>query len=238
MYQELQRKKIDLQLKKPYDLKTAVALRELNQLDHICNALILNGAEYDREEIRGMIEGEIPKTASVKDCLFVRNYVSLMDVIHDSISLKSSLDAKLLLKFHSILTGHDSEFRRINQAVAELKHVPPNHSEIEDKLNQLFQTVYSSEANELRNASLIHYGILAIYPFEEYSGVMARLAMNYYLQEKGFLPVALGYNYKEYISTMIECLKDNNDALFYWGLERAEYNKMTHVMQIIESMNE
>jgi hypothetical protein len=37
---------------------------------------------------------------------------------------------------------------------------------------------------------------------------------------------------------MIECLKDNNDALFYWGLERAEYNKMAHVMQIIETMNE
>ena len=67
---------------------------------------------------------------------------------------------------------------------------------------------------------------------------MARLAMNYYLQEKGYLPVALGYNHNEYVSTMIECLKDNNDALFYWGLERAEFNKLTQVLQIVESMEE
>lgn len=235
MYQELQRKKRDLQLKKPYDLNTAVALRELDQLDHICNAVMLSGSEYSREEIRGMINGEMPKTASLKDCLFVRNYVELIDVIQDSISIKSSLDSKLLLKFHNILTGRESGFRRINQAVAEFKHVPPNHTEIESKLNQLFDTVYSSDSNEIRNASLIHYGVLSIYPFEEYSEIMARLAMNYYLQEKGYLPVALGYNYKEYVSTMIECLKDNNDALFYWGLERAEFNKMTQVLQIIES---
>ncbi len=238
MYQEIERKKVDLQRRKPYDINTAVVLRELDQLDHICNALILNGSDFSREEIRGMIDGEMPKKASLKDCLFVRNYVELMDVIQNSISMSCNLDSKLLLKFQNILTGSESGFRRINQAVAELKHVPPNHSEIEPKLNQLFKNVYEAGGNEIRNAALIHYGIIAIYPFEEYSEIMARVAMNYYLQEKGYLPVALGYNHNEYVKTMVECLKDNNDALFYWGLERAEYNKITQVLQIIESMDE
>ena len=238
MYQELQRKKLDLQMRKPYKLETAVAIRELDQLDHICNALILDGSDFSRAEIQNMIDGEIPKTASLKECLFVKNYLGLIDVIQDSLSLKSSLDVKLLKKFHSEITGQQSELRRSNRAVAEFRHVPPNHSMIEEKLNQLFQMVYKSDANEIRNASLIHYGILSIYPFEEYSEVMARVAMNYYLQEKGFLPVALGYNHKEYVSTMIECLRDNNDALFFWGLERAEYNKLTQVMQIVESADD
>ena len=238
MYQELQRKKLDLQMRKPYKLETAVAIRELDQLDHICNALILDGSDFSRAEIQNMIDGEIPKTASLKECLFVKNYLGLIDVIQDSLSLKSSLDVKLLKKFHSEITDQQSELRRSNRAVAELRHVPPNHSMIEEKLNQLFQMVYKSDANEIRNASLIHYGILSIYPFEEYSEVMARVAMNYYLQEKGFLPVALGYNHKEYVSTMIECLRDNNDALFFWGLERAEYNKLTQVMQIVESADD
>lgn len=238
MYQELQRKKLDLQLRRPYKLETAVALRELDQLDHICNAMILSGSDFSRREIQGMIEGEIPKTASLKECLFVRNYASLMDVMQDSLSLKCSLDIKLLLKFHSVLTGQPSELRRSNHAIVEFRHVPPNHSLIEQKLNQLFQEVYKSDTNVIRNASLIHYGILSVYPFEEYSGVIARTAMNYYLQEKGFLPVALGYSYQEYVSTMIECLRDNNDALFFWGLERAEYNKLTQVLQIVEAAEE
>ena len=33
---------------------------------------------------------------------------------------------------------------------------------------------------------------------------------------------------------MTECLKDNDDAIFFWGLERAEYNKMVQVLQIVE----
>jgi len=170
--------------------------------------------------------------------MFVKNFLNLLDVVQDSLSIKSSLDIKLLKKFHSVLIGQASELRRSNQVIAEFKHVPPNHSMIEEKLNQLFHAVYESDTNVIRNAALVHYGILSIYPFEEYSEVMARVAMNYYLQEKGFLPVALGYNYKEYVSTMIECLSDNNDALFFWGLERAEYNKLTQVMQIIESADD
>ena len=46
--------------------------------------------------------------------------------------------------------------------------------------------------------------------------------------------MALGYNREEYRKTMTECLKDNDDAIFFWGLERAEYNKMIQVLQIVE----
>ena len=52
------------------------------------------------------------------------------------------------------------------------------------------------------------------------------------------MPVALGYNRHEYLKTMIECLKDKDDILFFWGLERAEYNKMAQILQIVENDSE
>ncbi len=238
MYQELQRRKVDLQLRRPYSRQVNEQLKRLDTLDHVCCGMILDGAELSREDIQGMIDGEMPKQASLKQCMTVKNYMELMEVVQDSLDLKCSLDTKLLLKFHDILTGQPSGFRKSNYMAVDFKYVPPHHTEIESKLNILFRNVYKNSTNEIRNAAIIHCGIMAIQPFEEDSGVMARLAMNYYLQEKGYFPVALGYSYDEYMSTMTECLKDDNEALFFWGLERAEFNKLDHVLQIIESEEE
>ena len=235
MYQELQRLKVDLQSKKPYSRQVTVQLKELDTLDYICSGMILDGEGLTRDDIQGMLDGEMPKEASLKQCMMVRNYQELMDVIQDSLDLKCSLDIKLLMKFHSILTGKDTGLRKSNYMAVDFKYVPPHSTEIEAKLNQLLRNIYKSNTNEIRNAAMIHCGILAIYPFEEDSGLMARVAMNYYLQEKGYLPVALGYNYDEYMSTMTECLRDDNEALFFWGLERAVYNKLTQVQQIIDT---
>ena len=235
MYQELQKRKSDLESRKPYSRQTAEKIKRLNTLDYICCGMILDGADLSRMELQGMMDGEMPKTASLKQCMMVRNYFGLMDVIQDSLGLRCSLDSKLILKFHEILTGQMKGFRKSNFMAVDFKYVPPHSTEIESKLNILFRNVYGSDANVIRNAAMIHCGILAIYPFEEESGLMARIAMNYYLQEKGFLPVALGYNYDEYMSTMTECLRDDNEALFFWGLERAEFNKLDYVLQIIES---
>lgn len=238
MYQELQRKKTELQAKKPYDKDTSLAIKNLNMLDYICSGMILDGSDLSRGQIQGMMDGEMPIGASLKECIFVKNYLTLLDMIQDSLELRSNLDSRLLLKFYNVLVGHKSGFRKSNQMISALKHVPPHHSDVEAKMNQLFYSVYRSSENEIQNAARIHCGLLEIYPFEEYSGIMARLAMNYYLQEKGFFPVALGYNEKEYLSTMIECLKNKNEALFYWGLERAEYNKIIQVAQMVESAEE
>lgn len=238
MYQELQRRKVDLQLRRPYSRQVTEQLRQLDALDYICCGMILDGDELSREDIYGMMEGEMPGQASLKQCMQVRNYMELMDVISDSLALKCSLDTKLLLKFHEVLTGKSGGFRKSNYMDLDFKNVPPHHTEIENKLNVLFRNVYRSSTNEIRNAAAIHCGILAVHPFEEESGVMARIAMNYYLQEKGFFPVALGYSYDEYMSTMTECFRDDNEALFFWGLERAVFNKLDHVLRIIESEEE
>lgn len=238
MYQELQRLKVGIQSKKPYPRSVAEQLKALDLLDLTVCGMLLEDGGLTRTDISGMIDGDMPKEVSLKQCMAVRNFQGLMDDFHNCLDLRCSLDIKLLLRFYGILTGKDGEFRRSNYTAVDLRYVPPHSTEIGDKLNQLFKNVYRSNANDIRNAAMIHCGILAIYPFEEESGLMARVAMNYYLMEKGYPPVALVYNYDEYMSTMTECLKDDNDALFFWGLERAVFNKLTQVMQIIESEEE
>lgn len=234
MYQELIKQKVDLGLRKPFKGKTAARIKRLNELDYIYGAMSLDGIEYSRREIEGMMEGEMPSTASLKECVFVKNYLNTLEMMRDCLNLRCGLDKRLLTKFHGTLTGDSPGFRKSTPAVTDFKHVPPHHSEVEERLNHLLQDAYKNCSNEIRSASRLHCGILELHPFEKYSEVMARLAMNYFLEEKGFLPVALGYNRREYVMTMIECLKDKDDALFFWGLERAEYNKQVQVLQIVQ----
>lgn len=234
MYQELLKQKVDLGLRKPYKGKTAAKIKRLNELDYIYGAMSLDGSEFSRRDIEGMMEGEMPGTAALKDCVFVKNYLNTLEMMRDCLELKCSLDKRLLLKFYECLTGEASEFRKNTLTMVDFKHVPPHHADVEQLLSQLLQNAYKDCKNEIRSASRIHCGIVSLHPFSEYSEVMARLAMNYFLEEKGFLPVALGYNRKEYVMTMIECLKNKDDALFFWGLERAEYNKQVQVLQIVQ----
>lgn len=234
MYKELVKLKIDLGLRKPFRRETSRTLKRLNEMDYIYGSMELDGAELSKKEVEGIMAGDIPREASLKDCVFIKNYMNTLELMRDCLTLKCSLDKTLLLKFYSSLMGKDSGFRKSEPFVREWKYVPPYHEDIESGIEKLFREAYRIGANEMRRAAAIHCGILRLYPFEEYSGAMARLAMNYYLEEKGFLPVALGYNREEYRKTMTECLKDNDDAIFFWGLERAEYNKMVQVLQIVE----
>lgn len=234
MYQQLLKQKIDLSLRRPFKNETNLKIKRLNELDYIYGGLALDGTDLTRQEAEGMMEGVIPKTASLKECVYIKNYMNVLELIRNSLALKNSLDKRLLLKLHSTLTGSSAGFRKSTPTVVDFKHVPPHHSEVEERINKLFQAAYKTGANEIRSAARIHCGIMEIYPFERYSEAMARMAMNYYLEERGFYPVALGYNRREYIKTVTECLKDKDITIFFWGLERAEFNKQELIWQIVE----
>ena len=128
MYQELIKQKIDLGLRRPFKRETNRKLRKLRELDYIYGAMSLDGAELSRREIEGMIQGEIPRDAALKDCVFVKNYLNTLELMDDCLALRNSLDKRLLLKFYSCLTGKNAGFRRGNQPLTDFKHVPPHHS--------------------------------------------------------------------------------------------------------------
>ena len=135
MYQELQRKKNDLQLKKPYNLNTAVALRELDQLDHICNALMLNGAEYSREEIRGAV-----KTLSEKGLIY-------LNVHNNYIQLKAASGAEV-----PALISDCVEKRRRSVRIVDIlnsfnteKFIYPTSYNVKNKMTRYFRFAFISE---------------------------------------------------------------------------------------------
>ena len=66
MYQQLLKQKIDLSLRRPFKNETNLKIKRLNELDYIYGGLALDGTDLTRQEAEGMMEGVIPKTASLK----------------------------------------------------------------------------------------------------------------------------------------------------------------------------
>ena len=112
MYKELVKLKIDLGLRKPFRRETSRTLKRLNEMDYIYGSMELDGTELSKKEVEGIMAGDIPREASLKDCVFIKNYMNTLELMRDCLTLKCSLDKTLLLKFYSSLMGKDSGFRK------------------------------------------------------------------------------------------------------------------------------
>jgi len=233
MYEEILEKMMALDQQKPFEVEIRDQIGKLNKEDGVYLGLMLDGAELSRRDVGDMIRGELVKDASIRACTFVESYLNALPLVRDCLALGNHVDGRFLQKFQSLLTGEEPGYRQANLTVTDFRHVPGRQTEVEGRVDALLREVYNSGENPVTNAAHLHCGLIAVYPFEAYSEVMAGVAMNYYLEEKGFFPVALGYSRSEYVETMKKCLREKDEAIFVWGLERAIYNKLEVMLQML-----
>ena len=88
--------------------------------------------------------------------------------------------------------------------------------------------VYRPEAgnNVVLKAMYIHNKLIDIYPFPEFNGEIAVFALNYYLMENGFTPINMPVKREQYCAMVADCLKGQNQEVFYNFLMQAVYDKM------------
>ena len=75
-------------------------------------------------------------------------------------------------------------------------------------------------------AMYIHNKLIDIYPFPEFNGEIAVFALNYYLMENGFTPINMPVKREQYCTMVADCLKGQNQEVFYNFLMQAVYDKM------------
>lgn len=99
-------------------------------------------------------------------------------------------------------------------------YIPPEYSEVPALLNELFNNVNTSNDHPLIKASIIHYQLVTIHPFEDGNGRTARILSCYYLSLCGYDFKNIG-SLEEYISYDIEeyykSLQMGLPVLYYGG---------------------
>lgn len=152
----------------------------------------------------------------------IRNYYLALELLEKKLDVKEPLSLKLLLEIQKqICEGEPKEKIGLRGAMppgvlfavwnedGTPAYIPPEYSEVPTLLDELFKYIDDSDDHPLIKASIIHYQLVTIHPFEDGNGRTARIVSSYYLSLNGYgfknvgsLEEYMSYNIDEYYDSL------------------------------------
>lgn len=152
----------------------------------------------------------------------IRNYYLALELLEKKLDVKEPLSLKLLLEIQKqICEGEPKEKIGLRGAMppgvlfavwnedGTPAYIPPEYSEVPTLLDELFKYIDDSDDHPLIKASIIHYQLVTIHPFEDGNGRTARIVSSYYLSLNGYgfknvgsLDEYMSYNIDEYYDSL------------------------------------
>lgn len=223
-------------LSKDRNLKKAI--KEATKKELIKASLIVRNPRHTTVSVDGILEGELQKDVTVGDYIFIQNSNELMRVTYGNLEMGNRMDRNLLVKAYRILSENPKGyFRKSNPVVYGFNLVPVNAEDIELQITEMFRKVYSDNAGDdvILMAMFIHNKIIEIWPFEEFSGELTVFAMNYFLMEKGLMPIRFDMEQQDYLDLVSACLKGDRREEFYKYIYGAVKEKMESTIEICKA---
>ena len=235
MFREIKKKKLILDNRKPYTKETAEYIDEINLIDWIYTSMRLDGSSIGKISVQKIVKGDFIVDVTINDHSMIGNYQDAIKLAYDMANMEIELTEKYLFRFYQLLANSESlEYRRTNPILVMLDYIPPHPSEIEEQMEILFQwmNTYDFQSNPILRAAFLHNKLVEIYPYENHSEAVARMAMYYELIRNGFPPVLLNLSESEYYGAIRSYLKKEEIQPMYEPLERGVYNKLEIMMQL------
>lgn len=224
---------MDLELKKLRDTfreilrgnpALARAIDRVNRINMIKCPLIARSEYHEKISVADILDGNLDPNVALGDYTFMEKAGDVVSLLQTNMSMGNSVDKNLLLESYRVLAGDSKAyFRKGNPVVYSFNHVPPHRADIDGELTKLFRKVYSGNTDDdpVMRAMILHKGIIEIWPFDEYSAELSLFLMNYFLMERGFMPVTFGMPRKEYLEIIGDNIKGRRQEEFYYTLREA-----------------
>lgn len=235
IYQEIQKRKLILENRKPYDAEILNYANEYNLLDCIHSSLRLDGSPITREAVSKIMKGEFVVEATLGDHVLVEHYKHAFRTAGDMIEMSFNLDLKCLMKFYHILSDDERlSYRRTNPILVQFQYNPPHPQEIEEQMIILTRWLYkkSENLNPIEKAVTLHNRLIEIYPYEKFSEAVARMAMNYMLMAEGLPPVGIALREEEYNLAITDYIRREDIGPLCSAVERSIFNHLEIFLQL------
>lgn len=153
------------------------------KIDWTVMNLRLSGSSMNEENAAKIAGGEYVLNASLEEHLMVTRLLETLTLMETLADLDEELSVKTLGKFYRALSGGEEPvYRKSTPILFHLGYNPVLPQEIEEELVTLFRKLHSHPVgNALEQAVWVHNEIIRIYPFDEYSELTARAALEYEL---------------------------------------------------------
>ena len=185
----------------------------------------LSGSPMNEENAAKIAGGEYILDATLEEHLMVTRLMDVLPLMEALLDLQEELSVQTLAKFYQRVSGGDiGEYRRSTPVLFHLSYNPVLPPEIEGELRSLLRRLHDGRLEDpLERAVHVHDHLIRIYPYDQYSEVIARAAMEYELLYSGQAMYPITLTEREYNSALTEFLKKGRESAI---LENLRLNKL------------
>lgn len=220
---------------RPMDRELLHSLQEKLRIEWTYNSNAIEGNTLTLGETAFFLrEGLTAEGKPLKDYLEAKNHAEAIDGLHEVIRGKRKLTESLIKELHAVLMkdndfiyvrgGHDQVIKKPFQAGQYKTH--PNHVltlsgkihyytdplHVKDEMEKLLNWYHRArKIHFVEKAAIFHYRFVAIHPFDDGNGRMARLLMNLILMQARYLPCIIHMAHRRYYLEALEKVDEKKD---------------------------
>ncbi|MDI6888594.1 MAG: Fic family protein [Methanocellales archaeon] len=196
LLERIQEKKKRLAQMRPLPKDVMKRLREELRLLHTYHSNAIEGNTLTLQETKLILEQGITVGGkSLQEHLEATNTADAYKFIEELAKGKRHIAHETIQEIHAIVTrgilADPGKYRITNVRIVGAIKTPPDYTKVAKLMDELFETLKKSKYDPISMAALLHHGIVAIHPFIDGNGRVARLVTNLYLTQHGYPPIVL-----------------------------------------------
>ncbi|MBI2579056.1 MAG: Fic family protein [Candidatus Aenigmarchaeota archaeon] len=209
LLQRIESKKKDLDKHRPLPKEVLEELRKQFEIELTYNSNAIEGNSLTLKETKLVLEHGITiKGKSLKEHFEAINHKEAIDFIEDM--LKGSITEDLVKKLNGVvlekIDDRGGRYRDINVRILGAVKSPPQADKVPRLMKEFIEYAQANpeKLNHIEFAAVLHYKFVAIHPFVDGNGRVARLIMNLVLMKHRYpITIVLKVDRKKYY----DCLK-------------------------------
>lgn len=223
---------------RPLDRDTLGKLHEEMRLLHTFNSNAIEGNTLTLSETKLVLEEGITVGGkTLREHLEATNNAAGYDLIVRLAREEAPINHVLVQQVHEVVTRGILEsagrYRTRNVRITGAVRSPPDWQHILREMDELFADIGRNDRDVIEMTAYFHHRFVAIHPFVDGNGRVARLLGNLYLLRNGYPPVVLDQkNRQDYYRALREA--DNGDlGPFTLFIARAVNDTFSHYLAVI-----
>jgi Fic family protein len=236
----LDEKKARLDRLRPLPVAAVRRLNEQLTLEWIYNSNAIEGSTLTLRETRLILESGLTIGGkSLREHFEVINHKEAIDYVE-----ALTLETTQMTPFHVrqihrlVMTRIDDEnagqYRKLPVRIAGTEHRPPEPWQIASMMDEWARWLngVASGMHPVERAALAHHRLVAIHPFIDGNGRMARLVMNLLLMREGYPPtIIMRVNRRQYYRALAQA-DQSNEAPLVNMIGRAVERSLTLTLEV------
>ncbi|MFB5761962.1 Fic family protein [Paenibacillus medicaginis] len=199
MFEEIDKKKQELDQKRPLPVHTLRSIREHLIVNWTYHSNAIEGNTLTLSETKVALEGITIGGKTIKEHLEVINHKEAILYVEDIVRRQEPLSEWQIKSIHrlilkSIDDEHAGAYRNENVIISGATHIPSDFVQVKALMEELIQHYdlhWQTNVHALERASLLHIEFVKIHSFIDGNGRTARLLLNFELMKNGYPPIVI-----------------------------------------------